>query len=151
MYGSVSLSFGKPFVANGSSASVSTTHGLMLVPKFFALKGPRGVDSHDLVIISCLYSLSLTRSSRTYCTSLADQSFIITSPNIASSASSIGIGSPILFALHTKAASSISKSSLLHGDWIGFLFSSNICPIGRLIGVPDTTIEDALPWYPTGR
>jgi len=61
-YGNISVSFSIPFVLNGSNASARTTQVLMVVPKFFALKGPSGVDSHAW-------------------TSLADQSFISTTPN----------------------------------------------------------------------
>lgn len=31
------------------------------------------------------------------------------------------------------------------------LSSGLVCPTGRLTGVPDTTTEEALPWYPTGK
>ena len=31
---------------NGANASIETTHGLIEVQKFFAVKGPRGTYSH---------------------------------------------------------------------------------------------------------
>ena len=116
---------------NGSNASASTTHGLMVVPKFFALKGPSGTYSHAWM-------------------SLADQSFRSTNPNILSAASAIGIGSPILFARQTKAPSSSSMSRRRLGVKVGILGSavgfSRIWPHGLRMGVPETTTDEARPW-----
>ena len=40
----------------------------------------------------------------------------------------------------------------LHGpNTGGLLGSGRVCPLGRRIGVPETTMEEARPWYPTGR
>ena len=136
-FSSTSFKYGRSFVSfsillhlNGSSASANTTHALMVVPKFFELKGPSGTYSQA-------------------CMSLADQSFIKTTPKRLFLASSIGTGLPILLARHTKAPSSSSKSSRRRGARIGsFSFGfglSRICPNGLRIGVPDTTTEEARP------
>ena len=40
------VSFGRPAAANGASASMSTTHGEIVVAKFLLLNGPSGTVSH---------------------------------------------------------------------------------------------------------
>lgn len=81
--------------------------------------------------------------------SLADQSFISTTPNRFFSAWSMGIGSPWGFAPQMNAPSSSSMSSFLQGESVGTLFSavglSSICPFGLRIGVPDGTTDEARP------
>ena len=47
---------------------------------------------------------------------------------------------------------SSSMSMSLHGPNTGGLSGSGrVCPLGLRIGVPETTMEEARPWYPTGR
>jgi hypothetical protein len=78
-----------------SKASIVTTHGEIVVPKFLAVKGPSGTYSH-------------------FCISRADQSFMITRPKIRSPALSMDIGSPTLFSSPPmKNAISSSMSSNL--------------------------------------
>ena len=109
----------------------------MVVPKFLELKGPRGMYSQVWM-------------------SRADQSFIRTKPKMEESASwPIFIGVPISFPPIRKQPSSNSMSRFRQGANVGTggaaVLSSIICPFGRRIGVPDTTTDEARPWYPTGR
>src|SRR5882724_5592477 len=67
----------------GSSASHVTTHGEIVVAKFFERNGPSGWYSHDWM-------------------SRADQSLTRQTPKICSSASPIGTGSPRSLPLPTK-------------------------------------------------
>ncbi len=48
-------------------------------------------------------------------------------------------------------ASSSSKSSACEGPNVGDCAGPENCPFGRRIGVPDTMMEEARPWYATGR
>ena len=81
------------------------------------------------------------------------QSFISTIPNICSCASFTGTGSPsFVGGPPTKNATSNSKSMRRQGPNTGAAPSTGqVWPLGRRIGVPDMTTEDARPWYATGR
>lgn len=81
------------------------------------------------------------------------QSFISTIPNICSCASFTGTGSPsFVGGPPTKNATSNSKSMRRQGPNTGAAPSTGqVWPLGRWIGVPDMTTEDARPWYPTGK
>src|SRR5690242_7198536 len=130
-YGNTSPSFSRPLTLNGSNASARTTHVLIVVPKFFALNGPRGTYSQAWM-------------------SRADQSFIKTTPKRLSAALSIDIGVPCSLDPHTNAPNSSSISSFLQGEKVGCFVSavglSRIWPFGRRIGVPEGTIDEARPW-----
>lgn len=83
-------------ILNGSSASRVTTHGLIVLAKFFALNAPKGRVSG-------------------ICISRALQSFSNTTPNICSSVFSTGTRSKCSVGTLMKKASSSSKSSSFVG------------------------------------
>ena len=105
------------------------------MPKFLPLKGPRGT----------YYQAWMSR---------ADQSFMSTKPNIDCSASFIGTGLPMGLLLQSKQPSSNSISRRREGPNVGIfgsaVGSSRSWPLGRRMGVPETTTVDARPWYPMG-
>jgi hypothetical protein len=75
-----------------------------------------------------------------------------TIPKMCWSASSNDTGLPRGFDFPTKKAVSNSKSRSLHLSKIGGSASFGlVCPMGRRTGVPETTIDDERPWYPTGK
>lgn len=77
-----------------------------------------------------------------------------TKPKIDCSASFIGTGSPMGFALQRRQPSSSSMSRRREGPKVGIfgsaVGSSRSWPFGRRIGVPETTTVEARPWYPIG-
>lgn len=83
-------------ILNGSNASRVTTHGLIVLAKFFALNAPKGRVSG-------------------ICISRALQSFSNTTPNICSSVFSTGTRSKCSVGTLIKNASSSSKSSSFVG------------------------------------
>src|SRR5690606_5407505 len=115
-----------------SRASKVTIQGETEEAKFLAKKGPKGAYSHFWI-------------------SRALQSLKSTIPKIYCSASSTGIGSPNTLASVVINAISNSKSISLEGPNIGWSApAGRVCPIGRLMAVPLGTIDELLPWYPTG-
>jgi len=102
----------------------------MLVPKFLALKGPRGTYSQVWM-------------------SRADQSFMRTKPKMESEAEDIGMREPRALPLHIKQPNSSSISRRLQcvkvGCFSGEEGSRRICPHGRMIGVDEMTTEDERP------
>ena len=75
-----------------------------------------------------------------------------TIPKMCWSAWSTVTGSPSWLPLPTKKAVSNSKSKSLHLSNIGGSVSLGLVwPIGRRTGVPETTIDEDRPWYPTGK
>src|SRR5690606_999960 len=109
-----------------------TIQGEMEEAKFLAKKGPKGTYSHFWI-------------------SLALQSLKSTIPKIYCSASSTGIGSPSTLASVVINAISNSKSIDLDAPKMGCSApTGRVWPIGRLMAVPLGTIEELLPWSPTG-
>lgn len=97
-------------------------------------------------------------STITVCTIMQDihdlplQSFITTMPKMWLWASFTLIGCPSVFPPPTKNAISNSKSIRRHGPKTGGSSSlGRVWPLGRWMGVPDTTTLEARPWYPTGK
>jgi hypothetical protein len=89
-------------------------------------------------------------------THLALQSFMMTNPKMFSIASPVPRLLPISLPFPpTIAAISNSMSNARVGPKLGAVLSDPGAgprrPLGRVMGVPDTTIEEARPWYPTGR
>ena len=75
-----------------------------------------------------------------------------TIPKMCWSASSTDTGVPRGFDFPTKKAVSNSKSKSLHLSKIGGSASFGLVwPTGRRTGVPEITIDDERPWYPTGK
>ncbi len=106
---------------------MGTTHGDMVLAKFLARNGPSGMYSHFWI-------------------SRALQSLRMTIPKSFSLASLIGILVPSLFPWPRNNPISSSKSSSLQGPNVGVSESSAlVCPIGRRMGVPSTTMELDLP------
>jgi hypothetical protein len=71
---------------------------------------------------------------------------------LAASLTSILLPSSLPFA--TTAAISSSTSRDLEGPKEGFpspFGAGGLIPLGRRMGVPDTTTDEARPWYPMGR
>ena len=100
----------------------------MLLPKFLPRKGPKGTYSQ----------LWMSR---------ALQSLKSTMPKMWSSASAVLMRSPRGFPSKVmKAVSSSMSSCLLAPNTGGSSAWGRICPMGRRMGVPLTTMEEARPW-----
>uniref|UniRef100_A0A7G3B3U7 Uncharacterized protein n=1 Tax=Lutzomyia longipalpis TaxID=7200 RepID=A0A7G3B3U7_LUTLO len=127
-YGKGLGSCGKLSTMNGSRAATVTTHGKMVVPRFFAVNGPRGTYSHFWI-------------------SLALQSFMTVNPKILLRLSVTLTRSPsCVSGPPMKKAISNSKSNNRHGPKTGSAPSTGrVCPNGRRMGVPETTTELARP------
>ena len=99
----------------------------MVVARFLDRKGPSGRYSQRWI-------------------SRALQSLTRTTPKMCSCACSIGMGSPSALPGPTKKPISSSKSISRLGPKTGEVaLASLVCPHGRRIGVPLTTIELAWP------
>lgn len=135
--------------ADGFSASGTTIHGDMDVPKFLPLKGPNGFISRPWISRADHELVKDFLDTRKFDDEPL-QSFTITNPKMWSSAFAIlrgwfrGRGLPMI------APNSSSKSSAFEGPKTT-PSGPRYCPRGLSMGVPETTILDARPAYAIGK